>query len=89
MNVLILQKWLTDWDTMGEKPGEGVSKAPSIINAMIAMFLNFGHINPDKELPVIENQEFYCKSMLFLATMTPPWMLFVKPLLMKRNFEEK
>lgn len=27
--------------------------------------------------------------MLFLAVITPPWMLFTKPLLLKREHEEK
>lgn len=37
MDFLIIEKWLTDWSGME-------SKAPSIINVMIELFLNYGNI---------------------------------------------
>ena len=79
MDVLIIQKWLTDWERVGD-----VSKVPSIINAMIGMFLRAGESDPKKEFEIIGNQTFVMRFMVFLAIITPPWMLCVKPLLLKR-----
>jgi V-type H+-transporting ATPase subunit a len=41
MDFLIIQKWLTDWRGNGLE-----SQAPSIISAMINLFINFGKIDP-------------------------------------------
>jgi len=79
MDVLIIQKWLTDWERVGD-----TSKAPSIINAMIGMFLKGGESDPTREFEIIGNQTFMMRFMVFLAMVTPPWMLCVKPLLLKR-----
>lgn len=51
MDVLIIQKWLTNWDATGD-----LSKTPSIINAMIAMFLRMGEGDPAKEYEIIGGQ---------------------------------
>lgn len=43
MDLLILIKWNTDWVAMGEQ-----SRAPSIVNQMIELFLNYGEqTNPE------------------------------------------
>jgi hypothetical protein len=83
MDALILQKWLTNWDNATEKPGEGITKSPSIITTMINLFLNFGEIDTTKQLYIIDNQTHVCKLMLLIAMITPPWMLFVKPLMLR------
>lgn len=83
MDFLIIEKWLTDW-----RGNDLESKAPSIINVMIELFLNFGNItDPEKEAPVIAGQETVCKLILALVLICPPWMLLVKPLIMKQNHE--
>lgn len=41
MDLLIIMKWLTPWQ-MGDQ--DTTHSAPSIISAMISMFLNFGSI---------------------------------------------
>jgi len=87
MDILIISKWLTDWDAV--YPGQGIAKSPSIISAMISMFLHFGELNTDKELPIIQDQTTYCRLMFGLALITPPWMLLTKPLLMKKEHEDK
>lgn len=85
MDLMIIQKWLTNYPEMGE-----TSRAPAIINVMINLFLNGGEIaDPAKEIPIIEHQTFWSKLFLFLALICPPWMLFVKPLLLRREHEEK
>lgn len=49
MDFLIIQKWLTDWRGSGQE-----DKAPSIINVMIELFLNYGTItDPEREAPII------------------------------------
>jgi V-type H+-transporting ATPase subunit a len=49
MDFLIIQKWLTDWRGIGLE-----NKAPSIVNVMIELFLNFGNISdPDSEAPIL------------------------------------
>jgi V-type H+-transporting ATPase subunit a len=48
MDYLIIQKWLTDWTGMNEE-----ARAPGIVNVMINMFLNFGKVDLDVELPII------------------------------------
>ena len=53
------------------------------------MFLHFGELNTDKELPIIQDQTTYCRLMFGLALITPPWMLLTKPLLMKKEHEDK
>lgn len=83
MDVLIIQKWLTDWESTGD-----ISKTPSIINAMIMMFLKGGEGDPAKEYEIIANQTAVMRFMLFWAIITPPWMLFAKPLLLKREWEK-
>jgi V-type H+-transporting ATPase subunit a len=85
MDLMIIQKWLTNYPEMRE-----TARAPAIINVMINLFLNGGQI-PDesKELPVIDHQVFWSKLLLFLALICPPWMLFVKPLLLRREHDEK
>mmetsp|Transcript_25717 Transcript_25717/g.39549 ORF Transcript_25717/g.39549 Transcript_25717/m.39549 type:complete len:170 (-) Transcript_25717:66-575(-) len=83
MDVLIINKWLTDWN--GNE-----SKAPSIVNVMIEMCLNGGEIkDPDNELPVLTHQMFWSQLMLNLAIIMPIWMLLVKPFMLKKAAEEK
>lgn len=71
---------MTDWEGQGE-----TARAPGIVNLIIGMFLNFGAVDYDKELPIIPQQESVCKLMLVIAMVTPPWMLFVKPLLLLKD----
>lgn len=40
MDLLIVMKWLTEWD-------DNTSKAPSIVGIMINMFLNFGAVDSE------------------------------------------
>lgn len=57
---------------------------------MINLFLNGGQIpDENKEIPLIEHQVFWSKILLFMALICPPWMLFVKPLLLRRDHEQK
>lgn len=85
MNALIITKWLTDWS--GNE-----SQAPSVVAIMINMVLNFGEvpeIDADRFLPLISHQALVCKLLLLIVILCPPWMLFGKPLLLKRDHDKK
>lgn len=70
---MIIVKWLTDW----EKVPNG--KPPSIISSMINMCLGFGE-SSNNETNLISNQTLVMQSLLFIALICVPLMLFVKPL---------
>ena len=77
MDLLIIIKWNTDWVGNGND-----SKAPSIVNQMIELFLNHGEqIDPSKEIPMFKGQNWINKFILIIILITPPWMLFTKPYL--------
>ena len=82
MNTLVVVKWTTDWQGREDV-------APSIIGIMIDMFVNLGEPQDPRQMEVISGQKAWSRCMLFLAVVTPPWMLFAKPLLLKRENEEK
>jgi V-type H+-transporting ATPase subunit a len=65
------------------------SRAPSIVNVIINMFLNGGKINEQQEIPLIAHQVFWSKFLFISAIICPPWMLFVKPYLLRRDHEQK
>ena len=50
---------------------------------MIQLFLNFGDHTDEKELDIIYDQVYWNKFLLFIILITPPWILFVKPLILK------
>jgi V-type H+-transporting ATPase subunit a len=83
MDYLILMKWMTDY--------KGIeNQSPSIVNSIINVFLNMGAPNPESnELDVLTHQEFWSKLMLTIAIITPPWMLLVKPLILKRQHQDR
>lgn len=73
MDFLIIQKWLTDYS------GREID-APSIITTMISMFLGGG----EGVAPVIRHQKFWGGVSCLIAVVCPPWMLFVRPLILKK-----
>lgn len=83
MDLLIVQKWLIDWSTVH------TGAAPSIVTSMVSLFLNFGELPENSgEAPVLTHQVWWNKAMLAVIVICPPWMLFVKPLILKRQHEE-
>jgi hypothetical protein len=57
---------------------------------MIEMFINGGEIKePDRTLPVLDNQQTWSRVMLILAILTPPWMLFVKPFILYKSHQQE
>ena len=80
MDFMIITKWLTDYSAMvGAKP-------PSIISSMIIMSLSFGVQPPGKiETPFIANQELVMQTLMIIAAVSVPLMLFVKPIIEYRK----
>jgi len=75
MDFLIIAKWLTDYSTIEN------ARPPSIITQMIVMCLRLGESDPNNlETPLIDNQSFVMKMLLFVAIICVPLMLFVKPI---------
>lgn len=82
MDWLIVVKWLTDWSKVDAQP-------PSIITAMITMFIKFG----EKEAPVKDKQPVgnfiggdddsvqtqLMQTLVLIALITVPLMLCVRP----------
>lgn len=76
MDVLIIAKWLTDFSGREHE-------APSIISAMIAMFLEGGAI-PEGTAPVLGSaatQQKVCLVLVLLTLLAIPTMLLPKPII--------
>jgi V-type H+-transporting ATPase subunit a len=75
MDLLIVVKWLTNYELIkGAKP-------PSVITAMITMFLGLGEQSgPVYESELIPNQPVVMKTLVYVSLICVPIMLFVKPI---------
>jgi len=51
------------------------------------MFLQFGEPKNATDLSIIEDQPFWSKLLLVVILITPPWMLFAKPMKLKAEHE--
>lgn len=80
MCVLIIIKWLKDWD-FGEK------EAPYLLTTMIDIFLSPTSIEEDDQLYSIQVEVQMI--LVAIAMICIPMMLFPKPLLLKRDHENK
>ena len=80
MDLLIVVKWLTNWE--GRE-----AQAPSIVGTMIQLFLQFGEPKSPTDLSIIEDQAYWSKLLLVVIFITPPWMLLAKPLKLKAEHE--
>mmetsp|Transcript_18359 Transcript_18359/g.13226 ORF Transcript_18359/g.13226 Transcript_18359/m.13226 type:complete len:84 (+) Transcript_18359:1779-2030(+) len=76
MDLLIILKWTTDW-TGNEK------NSPSIVANMIGMTLGGGAVIGDPILSSKSYQSHVSMLLLLIAFISVPWMLLVKPLVLK------
>jgi V-type H+-transporting ATPase subunit a len=85
MDFLIIMKWLHPWKLGWEND---TNEAPSIISTMISMFLNFGQIQ-EGTIPLIDHQVFWSNNLLMISLITVPWMLLLKPLVLKSELDKE
>ncbi len=74
----IVYKWLVDWVALAERP-------PSLISMLIAFFMQPGEVPSDAAL--FDGQATVQTWLLTLAFIAVPWMLFAKPLLLRRKHQ--
>lgn len=81
MDLLIIQKWLTDWTNV---PKDKI--APGIIQTMIVMFIQQGDKTKfDKDADIILDQASTMKVLLVCALVSVPLMLFMVPCLNSKS----
>ncbi|KAJ2769125.1 H(+)-transporting V0 sector ATPase subunit a [Coemansia nantahalensis] len=82
----ILFKWSTDWyarDAAGELTH---ISPPSLLNMLIYMFLSPGHVSESERM--FRGQAALQTVLLLLALACVPWMLLVKPLILRREHQK-
>jgi len=82
MNIMIIVKWLTDWSSVGQN-------GPSIITLLIGIPLKGADPGP---IPLYGNgslQQFIGMVVLIVSGICVPWMLVIKPMLIKAANEGK
>jgi len=77
--VCILYKWSIDWSKATTEP-------PSLLNMLIAMFLEPGHVNPKMQL--YRGQATVQIILLLLAAICVPWLLLTKPYLLWKEMHK-
>jgi len=77
--LCIVYKWTVDWSKTESQP-------PSILNMIIAMFLEPGAVGP--ELQLYRGQSFVQIVLLLLAGVCVPWMLITKPYLVWKEMKK-
>eukprot|EP01101_Sappina_pedata_P012581 TRINITY_DN86_c0_g1_i1.p1 TRINITY_DN86_c0_g1~~TRINITY_DN86_c0_g1_i1.p1 ORF type:complete len:883 (-),score=426.82 TRINITY_DN86_c0_g1_i1:141-2546(-) len=88
MVVLIFYKWFIDWRG-GEAPSTlNGTGPPSILNLMIEMFLS-PRMTPLDEYHFYNYQGQIQLVLIILAVVSVPVMLIVKPLLLKRDYDNE
>ncbi|KAI9187711.1 H(+)-transporting V0 sector ATPase subunit a [Blastocladiella emersonii ATCC 22665] len=77
--VCIIYKWAVDWNA------PGANSPPGLLNMLIFMFLSPGSVKPAEQL--YPGQGPVQQALVLIALICVPWMLVVKPYLLKREHD--
>jgi len=82
MVFLIVFKWCVNWDQ------DGIHNAPNLIQTMIGMFLNKGGL-PEGQSELYPGQVGLQTTLLLIAFLSVPILLFGKPCALNRKYKKK
>ncbi|KAJ1669904.1 H(+)-transporting V0 sector ATPase subunit a [Coemansia sp. RSA 1836] len=82
----ILFKWSTDWYARDASGQLTHVSPPSLLNMLIYMFLSPGRVNESERM--FRGQAALQTFLLLTALVCVPWMLLVKPLIMRREHQK-
>jgi V-type H+-transporting ATPase subunit a len=81
----IIYKWSIPWYDP-DANGNPRNSPPGLLNLLIYMFLQPGHVEPANEL--FSHQGHVQLILLGIAVICIPWMLFTKPLILRREYKK-
>ncbi|KAJ2559462.1 H(+)-transporting V0 sector ATPase subunit a [Coemansia sp. RSA 1933] len=82
----ILFKWCTDWYARDSSGQLTHISPPSLLNMLIYMFLSPGSVNESEQM--FRGQAALQTVLLLMALVCVPWMLLVKPLILRREHQK-
>ncbi|KAJ1964693.1 H(+)-transporting V0 sector ATPase subunit a [Dipsacomyces acuminosporus] len=82
----IIFKWTTDWYARDANGQLTHISPPSLLNMLIYMFLSPGNVSESEKM--FSGQAGLQTFLLLLALVCVPWMLLVKPLIMRREHQK-
>ncbi|RUP48507.1 V-type ATPase, V0 complex, 116kDa subunit family [Jimgerdemannia flammicorona] len=84
--ICIIYKWSVDWWALDGSGNHIRNSPPSLLNMLIYMFLTPGKVDPKDQL--YPGQGPVQAFLLFVAAVCVPWMLLMKPYLLKKEHEK-
>ncbi|GBB87914.1 hypothetical protein RclHR1_01440029 [Rhizophagus clarus] len=81
----IIYKWSIPWYETDASGNPRVSP-PGLLNLLIYMFLQPGHV--DKDVELYSGQGTVQLALIGVAVLCIPWMLFTKPLILRREYKK-